>query len=76
MLKIDLDAGLTRATIALRAPEHSETRLRNHREARKAYDTVLDFMQRFTLTSTDRQQISDKVAQLKSSLEKLGDSFS
>ncbi len=75
MLKIDLGAGLTRATIALRAPEHSEKRLRNHKEARKAYDTVLDFVQRVTLTSEDTQEISDKLAQLKSSLEKLGDSF-
>ncbi len=75
MLKRDLDAGLIRAMIASRAPENSEKRLRNHREARKAYDTVVDFSQRFTLTSTDTQEISDKLAKLKSSLEQLGDSF-
>lgn len=69
-LKIDLEAGLTRATIASQAPEQSEKRHRNWREARKAYDSVMGFMQRFTLTPTDAQEIGDKLAKLKSALER------
>lgn len=74
-LKIDVGAGLTRATIAAQAREQSEKRPRNWREARKAYDSVMGFMQRFTLTPTDAQEISDKLAKLKSALERLGEPF-
>ncbi len=74
-LKIDLMAGLTRAAIASQAPQHSEKRLRNRREARKAYDSVIGFIPRFELTPTDAEEITDRLAQLKSALEQLGESF-
>ncbi len=74
-LKIDVSTGLTRAGIALQASQHSEKRLRNQREARKAYDSVVGWMQRLDLTRTDAKEITDGLAQLKLSLEQLGESF-
>ncbi len=74
-LKVDVSTGLTRAAIASQAPQRSEKRLRNQREARKAYDSVIAWMQRLDVAPTDAQEIADGLAQLKLSLEQLGESF-
>ncbi len=74
-LKVDLETGLTLAAIALQAPAGSEKRLRNRRHARKAYDAVTHFSERFTPTETEAQEIKSKLKQLRSVLQGLGESF-
>ncbi len=74
-LWVDLKAGLTRAMIASQAPRRSAKRLRNQREARKAYDSITSFIKKVMLTSTQAETLNDGLAKLKSALEELGESF-
>ena len=73
VLKTDSRVGLTRATIALKAPPGSQKRMRNQREARKAYDTVTHHMNRLSLTKADAQELQESVAELRLALEQLGE---
>ncbi len=71
----ELRVGLTFVKVALEARAGSEKRVRNRIQARKAYDTIVKFRNRFSFTPADEQAINAGLAQLKSALEQLGDFF-
>jgi hypothetical protein len=73
-LVADLDLGITFARIALESGS-DDTRARNRRNARKAYDTTLCFLPRGRPTRPERKQINEKLAALKSRLQSLGETF-
>ena len=52
-----------------------ETVIRNHANARKAHDTVLDFLAKWALTPSDRQAVESRLAVLKARLEAAGQRF-
>ncbi len=72
---LDLRVGLTLAKLALDAQAGSETRLRNRTNARKAYDYVMKFRNKASFAAAEEQMIDAGLAQLKSALEQLGESF-
>ena len=55
--------------------DSEETKSRNRKNARRAYDSVLHFLAKATLTREARKQIADRLAVLKSDLESLGETF-
>jgi hypothetical protein len=48
---------------------------RNRKNARKAYDSVLHFLEKTTLTQEAKAEINDELAALKSDLQSLGETF-
>lgn len=70
-LLTDIDVALTFMDVA-ETTDIEDTVTRNHQNARKAYDTVLDFLSKLTLTPTDRQQVETKLAILKARLQAVG----
>jgi hypothetical protein len=73
-IRTDLDVALTFAQIARQTGE-SEKTIRNQRNARKAYDAVLHYMGTASLTRFDQENLTRKLALLKSALLSLGESF-
>jgi hypothetical protein len=73
-LKIDLEIALTFARIAGQTRENSR-RKGNCRSARRAYDNVVNLIQKVDLNSGDCQALQRKLAQLKTELEALGERF-
>jgi len=73
-IRTDLDLALTLAQIARQTPDRDK-KTRNQHNARKGYDTVLQFMGTVSLTRGEREHISRKLALLKSALISLGESF-
>ncbi len=71
----DLAAGLVFAKLASERTAGAAKRERNRRNARKAYDSVAKFAKNVTLTSTEERALNDGLAELKSALEQLGDTF-
>ncbi len=71
----DLKVGLTLVRIALSSRSRSERRQRNRANARKAYDSVVQFRKDLILTSAEEQVFNSGLTQLKSLLEQLGESF-
>lgn len=69
---MELDTGLTFVERAAVSGDE-EARLRNHKNARKAYDTALQFIPRATLTPTEKRCIEEKLAALKARLEAAGE---
>lgn len=74
-LKTDLNTALTFSAIAMQAHERSK-RDRMRQNARKAYDTVLRFMQRVELTPQDAQFLTSNLNRLRADLISLGEKFS
>lgn len=74
-LRIDLDTALTLARIASEAPEGSERRSRNIRNARVAYETVSRFRTKTETNPEEDEEIKEKVSRLRTALERLGESF-
>lgn len=74
-LSTDLDTALTMAEIALGARGDSEKRLRNTRNARRAYNAVLYFSKRVTLTSRKERELGEKLSRLQAALQELGESI-
>ena len=71
-LRTELLTGLTLSKIAL-ASTHADKTERNRVNARKAYDAVLHFMPRVILTEDEAREINDKLALLKTELQRLGE---
>ena len=72
----DLDLAMTLARIASDSQEDSEKRERNQANARQAYDTISRISARAVLSDKERQEVKEKLNQLKSALERLGEVFS
>jgi acetylornithine/succinyldiaminopimelate/putrescine aminotransferase len=71
-LRTELLVGLTLTKIAMDA-QHRDKIDRNRANARKAYDTVLRFMPRVSITRDEAIEINAKLAKLKSELRELGE---
>jgi len=71
-LRAELLTGLTLSKIA-REARHEEKRNRNRLNARKAYDSILHFMQKANVGSEELNDIRSKLEQLRSELRLLGE---
>lgn len=73
-LKVELQTGLTFASIAAREEPGSEKRIKNQGNARKAYETVLRLRDRIEIpTDAATRDIQNGLDRLRSALEKLGE---
>ncbi len=70
----ETEVGLTFARNAL-AARFSIRRERNQANARKAYDSAVDWSTRLSLTDADSHDIGERLIRLKSALEQLGEAF-
>ncbi len=66
---------MTLTRIAGDAAEDSEKRSRNRANARRAYDTVSQINEHALLAADDRKVVNEKLVELRSALEKLGEVF-
>ncbi len=73
-ISIDLDIALTFAQIALQTRER-EKAIRNQHNARKAYDTVLRYVGTANLSRFEQENLTRKLALLKTALRSLGELF-
>jgi hypothetical protein len=73
-LNTEADTGLMFAGIALES-DTEEKMARNRANARKAYDTILRFIGRVSLTAAESEGLGTKMARLKLGLQTLGESF-
>lgn len=73
-VKVDLETALTFAKIA-RQTHDGLRKQRICRSARKAYETVVNLVQKVELTANDRGELNRGLAQLQSELRALGESF-
>ena len=73
-LRTDLDTALTFLDVA-ESTDNEATRQRNHANARLAYDTVVRLMQSLLLDDTQRGELTEKLALLKSRLQNVGQHF-
>ena len=73
-LLTDLDTGLTFMDVAESSGDVAITQ-RNHANARRAYDTVVHFMQTLSLDDTQRKELAERLALLKSRLQNVGQQF-
>lgn len=74
-LMTDLELGLTLTRVASSAREASEKRNRNRTNARRAYDAVWRISRHAFLNSDERQEVTEKLSELKAALEQLGEVF-
>jgi hypothetical protein len=74
-LKTDVQTALTFSGIALESGNNEVKRLRNQRNARRSYDTVLRFLMKVPVNASDVEFLSSRLERLRSELEKLGESF-
>jgi len=70
-LIVDLDIALTLLDVAETA-EFRSTAERNHRNARKAYDTVLAKLREVTPEAAEQAILDGKLAELRARLEAVG----
>ena len=73
LINTDFEAAMTLADIARGAPEGSEKGLRTRRHARKAYDAILHFLQTARLSVSERDNIDQKLQELREVLRDLGE---
>ena len=73
-LLVDLDTALTFMAIA-ETTGNEETRQRNYQNARIAYDSVLQLMQKVTLDNAQNEAIRKKLTLLRTRLEAVGQKF-
>jgi hypothetical protein len=73
-INTDLDVALTFTEIAQNS-RNQETVTRNRANARRAYVTVLRYSQRLSATAEASEQINTKLEQVKSALQKLGETL-
>jgi hypothetical protein len=71
----DLELALTLTRIAGDAAENSATKARNQANARHAYDEISRISYGAVLTDNDRGDVANKLAELRSALEQLGEKF-
>jgi hypothetical protein len=75
LLMTDVDVALTLTKIAADAADNSEKRQRNQQNARHAYDTVLRLRRKMQLTPREDADLKDKIRELRTALENLGEVF-
>ncbi len=75
-IMLDLEVAFTFLDIA-RTSRVAETRRRNQKSARRAYDAVLRFLPRFlpALSAAERRATENKLGELKNRLEQLGENL-
>jgi hypothetical protein len=73
-LKVDIETALTFSNLALQTYDPIRKR-RNRVNARKGYDTIVRFMAKVPLVEEDVRYLSNKLEQLKSNLQILGEVF-
>ena len=73
-LKADLDLAMTLVEIAASASE-AERMERCYGDARKAYDTIRRMMNHVDLSKAEEAYILERLAKLKATLERVGESF-
>jgi|tagenome__1003787_1003787.scaffolds.fasta_scaffold20957934_4 deoxyribodipyrimidine photolyase len=71
-MRTDLRVGITFAHVAAMAPQNSEKRERNLRNAQHAYDTIVHWLERIELSPADLDFMRQGLAQLRSELADLG----
>jgi hypothetical protein len=71
-LKIDVETALTFSKIAQQSQD-SWKKQRNRDNARHGYDTILRLIDKVSLTHDEAQFLSEKLAELRSELLKLGE---
>ncbi len=67
----ELSAGLTFALIARRATD--EVRVRNRAHARTAYDSIVRFAERVSMTRKESRDVHTQITSLRTRLEDLGE---
>lgn len=72
-LDIELETSLTFAEEALTAGNDLAKRNRDRVNARKGYNTLLRFRLRFPIPPSEERKFDEKLRQLKSDLERLGE---
>jgi hypothetical protein len=73
-LKIDAETALTFTGLALET-DNPEKKTRNRKNARKAYDTILQLLGKVTFTPAQEAHLHEKLSRLKNDLELLGEKF-
>lgn len=73
-LRTDLDTALTFLDLA-KSTDKVATRQRNYANARRAYDAVVRLMQKVSLDDTQRGELAERLALLKSRLQNVGQQF-
>jgi hypothetical protein len=73
-LIIDVETALTFTQLALET-DNQEKKVRNRKNARKAYDTILHLWDNVTFTPTQEGHMHEMIGRLKSDLELLGEKF-
>lgn len=73
-LNVEVDTGQMFADIA-KQTDNTEKRAHNRINARTAYDTILRFIGRVTMTEAESETLGGKLAKLKSDLQGLGELF-
>jgi hypothetical protein len=71
-LKTDVETALIFTSIALQTEDFSK-RQRNRQNARRGYDTVVRLAGRIRLSDDDEQFLTERLARLKSELQRLGE---
>lgn len=72
LLSTDLNVALTFAQIAGDPHSNPETRRRNILNAKKAYDSTVEWLRKLNTTPEEHPQISRKLNRLRSKLQLLG----
>ncbi len=72
-LLTEIETSLTFARAALSAGDNFEKRERNRANARKGYDTLLGFCQRYAVPPSAEQDFADKLCHLRNALRTLGE---
>lgn len=71
-LRAELHTGLTTANIAASAKD-AQKKQRNHRMARKAYDTAMYFLEKSDLTESELAELKVQIEELRNALRALGE---
>lgn len=74
-LLAELAAGLTFVSIA-QAAKADDAKARNRERARVAYDTIVRFTERVSMTPEQAREVRAKIVSLRERLQDLGESFS
>ena len=74
-LVADLDLAMTLVRIASDAGEDSGKRIRHQTNARRAYDEVSRISLHASLTDKERREVGNKLTELKTALQRLGEDF-
>jgi glycogen debranching enzyme len=73
-LPTDLNTALTFMNVA-ESTGKADVRERNYKNARRAYDSVMRLMQNKTIDDTQREELNQRLAVLKSRLQNVGQQF-